>query len=100
MVTQVQDKYIKSQCDKSDIEPTMDAQTFFEYLSTHESIPQREIEELIEIFKNIAKTYSDSPIGYDTSFTINIQPNLPIMCAVKNMFTNMFYLILWLGIGT
>lgn len=99
LVSQVQDKYIKSQCDKSDIEPTIDAQTLFEYISTHENIPSREIEELIELFKSIAKTYSDSPIGFDTSFNISVQPNLPIMCAIKLIFANMFYLILWLGIG-
>ncbi|XP_001952027.2 inner nuclear membrane protein Man1 isoform X1 [Acyrthosiphon pisum] len=98
LVSQVQDKYIKNQCETSDIEPTVDAQTIFEYISTHENLPSREIEELVELFKSIAKTYSDSPIGFDTSFNINIQPNLPILCAVKNIFTNMFYLILWLGI--
>lgn len=99
MVLQVQDKYIKNQCDKLDVEPTMDAQTVFEYVSTHENIPPREIDELVELFKSIAKTYSDSPIGYDTSFKINVAPNLPIMCAVKQIFSNMFYLITWLGIG-
>jgi len=99
LVSQVQDKYIKNQCENSDIEPTVDAQTIFEYISTHDNLPSREIEELVELYKSIAKTYSDSPIGFDTSFNINIQPNLPILCAVKNIFTNMFYLILWLGIG-
>lgn len=99
LVLQVQDKYIKSQCENSNIEATVDAQTVFEYISTHENIPSREIEELIELFKNIAKTYSDSPIGFDISFNINVQPNLPIICAAKNIFSNMFYLILWLGIG-
>jgi len=99
LVLQVQDKYIKNQCDKSYIEPTIDTQTEFEYISTHENMPPREIEELVELFKSIAKTYSDSPIGFDTSFKINVQPNLPIICAVKHIFSNMFYLILWLGIG-
>lgn len=99
LVLQVQDKYIKKQCDQSNIEPTVEAQTVFEYISTHENIPSREVEELVELFKNIAKTSADSPIGYDTSFNINIQPNLPFMCALKNIFANMFYLILWLGIG-
>jgi len=99
LVSQVQDKYIKKQCDKSDIDPTIDAQTAFEYISTHENIPSREIEELLELFKSIAKTYSDSPIGFDTSFNINVQPNLPLMCAVKNIFANMFYLFIWIGIG-
>lgn len=99
LVSQVQDKYIKNQCDKSDIEPTVDAQIAFEYISTHENIQSREIEELIELFKSIAKTYSDSPIGFDTSFNINVQPNLPIICAVKHIFSNMFHLVLWLGIG-
>jgi len=98
LVAQVQDKYIKNQCDKSNIEPTVDALTVFEYISTHENIPAREIEELVELFKSIAKTYSDSPIGFDTSFNINVQPNLPIMCAVKLMFSNMFYLITWISI--
>lgn len=99
MVSQVQDKYIQNQCDNSAIEPTVDAQTVFEYIFTHESIPSREVEELVELFKSIAKTYSDSPIGYDNSFNINVQPNLPIMCGVLHLFTNMFYLILWIGIG-
>lgn len=99
LVTQVQDKYIKNQCDNSGIEPTINPLTIFEYISTHESIPSREIEELVELFKSIAKTYSDSPIGYDTSFNINVQPNLPIMCGIMHLFTNMFYLILWIGIG-
>jgi len=98
LVSQVQDKYIRNQCEKSDIEPTVDAQTIFEYISTHENLPSREVEELVELFKSIAKTYTDSPIGFDTSFNINVQPNLPVLCAVKNIFTNMFYLILWLGI--
>jgi len=99
LVSQVQDKYIKNQCDKSDIEPIVKAQTVFEYISTHENLPPREIEELVELFKSIAKTYSDSPIGFDTSFKVNVQPNLPIFCAVKQIFSNMFYLITWLGIG-
>jgi len=98
LVSQVQDKYIKNQCDKSDIEPTVDTHTEFEYISTRENMRPREIEELIELFKIIAKTYSESPIGFDSSFKINVQPNLPISCAVKQMFSNMFYLILWLGI--
>lgn len=99
LVTQVQDKYIKKQCDNSDIEPTVDAQTVFEYISAVENMPSREIEDLIELFKSIAKTYSESPIGFDTAFNINVQPNLPIMCAIKLIFANMFYIILWLGIG-
>lgn len=99
LVSQVQDKYIKNQCDKSHIEPIVDAQTAFEYISTHENIPSREIEELIELFKSIAKTYSNSPIGFNTSFNINVQPNLPVMCALKHIFSNMFHLVLWLGIG-
>lgn len=99
LISQVQDKHIKNQCDNSNIEPTVDAQTVFEYISTHENIPSREIEELVELFKNIAKTYSDSPIGFNTSFNINVVPNLPIMCAAKNMFSNMFYLVMWIGIG-
>jgi len=99
LVSQVQDKYIKNQCEKSDIEPTVDAQTIFEYISTHENLLSRDVEELVELFKSIAKTYSESPIGFDTSFNINVQPNLPVLCAVKKIFTNMFYLILWLGIG-
>lgn len=99
LVSQVQDKYLKSQCDNADIMPTINTQTVFEYISTHENIPPREIEELVELFKSIAKTYSDSPIGYDTSFKVNTPPNLPVMCAVKNVFSNMFYLTTWLGIG-
>lgn len=99
LVSQVQDKYIKNQCDKSDIEPIVNAQTVFEHIYTHENLPSREIEELVELFKVIAKTYSDSPIGYDTSFKVNVQPNLPILCAIKHLFSNMFYLITWLGIG-
>jgi len=99
LVSQVQDRYIKNQCDKSDIEPIVNPQTVFEYISTHENLPSREIEELVELFKSIAKTYSDSPIGFDTSFKINVQPNLPIFCAVKHIFSNMFYLATWLGIG-
>lgn len=99
LVSQVQENYIKNQCVKSDIEPTVDAQTAFEYISTHENIPSREIEELVELFKSIAKTYSDSPIGFDTKFNINVQPNLPALCAIKHIFANMFYLTLWLGIG-
>lgn len=99
LVSQVQDKYIKKQCDKSDIEPTVDTHAEFDYISTRENMQPREIEELIELFKIIAKTYSESPIGYDNSFKINVQPNLPILCTVKQMFSNMFYLILWLGIG-
>lgn len=99
LVSQVQDKFIKNQCENSDIQPTVDDQTIFEYISTHENLPSREAEELVELFKRIAKTFSDSPIGFDTSFNINVQPNLPILCAVQNIFTNMFYLILWLGIG-
>ncbi|XP_025202028.1 uncharacterized protein LOC112599365 [Melanaphis sacchari] len=98
LVMQVQDKYIKNQCDKSDIEPIINPQTVFEYISTHENLPSREIEELVELFKSIAKTYSDSPIGFDTSFKINVQPNLPILCATKHIFSNMFYLITWIGI--
>lgn len=100
LIAQVQDKYIKKQCDNSSIEPTVDAQTLFEYISTHENIPSREIEELVELFKSIAKTYSDSPVGFDTSFNINVPPNLPIMCAAKNMFSNMFYVVMWIGIVT
>lgn len=99
VVSQVQNKYIKSQCEKSDIEPTVDAQSVYEYISSHENLPYRETEELVELFKSIAKTYSESPIGFDTVFNINVQPNLPILCAVKNIFANMFYLILWLGVG-
>lgn len=99
MVSQVQDKYIKNQCENSNINPTIDAQTVFEYITTHENLQSREIDELIELFKIIAKTHSDSPIGFDTSFKNNIQPNLPIMCAVKHIFSNLFYLFLWLGIG-
>lgn len=99
LVSQVQDRYVKNQCDKSDIEPIVNPQTVFEYISTHENLPSREIEELVELFKSIAKTYSDSPIGFDTSFNINVQPNLPIFCAVKHIFSNMFYLATWLGIG-
>jgi len=99
LVSQVQDKYIKNQCDKSDIEPIVKPQTVFEYISTHENLPSREIEELVELFKSIAKTYSDSPIGFDTSFKVTVQPNLPILCAAKHIFSNMFYLITWLGIG-
>jgi len=99
LVSQVQDRYIKNQCDKSDIEPIVNPQTVFEYISTHENLPSREIEELVALFKSIAKTYSDSPIGFDTSFKINVQPNLPILCAVKHIFSNMFYLATWLGIG-
>jgi len=98
LVSQVQDKYIKNQCDKSDIEPIVNPQTVFEYISTHEHLPSREIEELVELFKSIAKTYSDSPIGFDTSFNVSVKPNLPILCAVKHIFSNMFYLITWLGI--
>ncbi|XP_026804381.1 LEM domain-containing protein 2-like isoform X2 [Rhopalosiphum maidis] len=98
LVSQVQDKYIKNQCDKSDIEPIVNPQTVFEYISTHEHLPSREIEELVELFKSIAKTYSDSPIGFDTSFNISVKPNLPIICAIKHIFSNMFYLITWLGI--
>lgn len=99
LVSQLQDKYIKNQCDQSNGEPIVDAQTLFEYISTHENIPSREIEELVELLKSIAKTYSDSPIRYDTSFKINVQPNLPITCAIKNIFSNVFYLVIWLGIG-
>jgi len=99
LVSQVQDKYIKNQCDKSDIEPIVNPQTVFEYISTHENLPSREIEELVELFKSIAKTYSDSPIGFDTSFKVNVQPNLPVLCAAKHIFSNMFYLFTWIGIG-
>lgn len=99
LVSQVQDKYIKKQCDNSDIEPTIDAQTVFDYISTLEIMPSWEVEELVELFKSIAKTYSDSLIGFDTVFNINVQPNLPFTCAVKLIFANMFYIILWLGIG-
>lgn len=99
LVSQVQDKYIKNQCHNSDIEPSMDPQSVFEYISTHENIQSREVEELIELFKSIAKTYVDSPIGFDSSFNINVLPNLPIMCATKQIFANMFYLFLWIGIG-
>lgn len=100
LVSEVQDKYVKNQCENSDIKPTMEAQTVFEYISTHENMPSREIEELVGLFKSIAKTYSDSPIGFnDNAFNINVQPNLPILCAVKKIFANMFYLILWLGVG-
>lgn len=99
VVSLVQDKYIKHQCDKSDTEPSVDAQYVYEYISAHENLSSRETEELVELFKSIAKTYSESPIGFDTVFNINVQPNLPILCAVKNMFANMFYLIIWLGIG-
>ncbi|VVC30133.1 Hypothetical protein CINCED_3A018232 [Cinara cedri] len=98
LVSQVQDKYVKNQCDKLDVEPTVDGQSVYDYISTHENIPPREIEELVELFKSIAKTYSDSPIGFSTSFNINVQPNLPILCAVKNIFSNMFYLAIWFGI--
>ncbi|XP_022171716.1 uncharacterized protein LOC111034687 isoform X2 [Myzus persicae] len=98
LVSQVQDKYIKNQCEKTDIEPIVNPQAVFEYISTHENLPSREIEELVELFKSIAKTYSDSPIGYDTAFKVNTQPNLPILCAVKHIFSNMFYLMTWLGI--
>jgi len=98
LVSQVQDKYIKNQCDKSDVEPIVNPQTVFEYISTHENLPSREIEELVELFKSIAKTYSDSPIGFDTSFKISVKPNLPILCAIKHIFSNMFYLLTWLGI--
>lgn len=99
LVSQVQDKYIKKHCEDSNIEPTVDAQTVFEYISTVETKPSREIEELIELFKSIAKTYSDSPIGFDTAFNINVQPNLPFFCAIKLIFANVFYLVLWLGVG-
>lgn len=99
LVSQVQDKYIKNLCVSSDIEPTIDAQTLFDYISTHESIPPREIEDLVELFITIAKTYSGSPIGFDTKFNINVQPNLPALCAVKHIFANMFYLTFWLVIG-
>lgn len=99
LVSQVQDKYIKNQCHNSNIKPSMDPQTVFEYMSTHENIQSREVEELIELFKSIAKTYPDSPIGFDSSFNINVLPNLPIMCAMKHIFANMFYLFLWIGIG-
>lgn len=100
LVSEVQDKYIKNQCENADIKPIMKAQAVFEYISTHENMPSREIEELVKLFISIAKTYSDSPIGFDdNAFNINVQPNLPILCAIKNIFTNMFYLILWLGVG-
>lgn len=99
LVLKVQDKYVKNQCYKLDVEPTIDGQTVFDYISTHENLPPREIEELVELFKSIAKTYSDSPIGFDTSFNVNVQPNLPVLCAVKNIFSNMFYLATWFGIG-
>lgn len=99
LVSQVQDKYVKNQCDKLDVEPTVDGKTVFDYISTHENLPPREIEELVELFKIIAKTYSDSPIGFDKTFNINVQPNLPVLCAVKNTFSNMFYLVTWFGIG-
>lgn len=99
LVSQVQDRYIKNQCDNPDLEPTMDAHIVFEYISTHENIPPREIDELIELFISIAKTFSDSPIGFDTKFRIKTQPNLPVTCAIKQIFSNMFYLLTWLGIG-
>lgn len=99
LISQVQDKYIKNQCDNSNIDPTVDGQTVFEYFTIHENTPSREIEELIELFKSIARTYSESPLGFDKSFYVNVQPNLPILCAVKHIFTNMFYVVLWLGIG-
>lgn len=99
LISQVQDKYIKNQCDQSNVKPIVDVQTLYEYISTHESLPPREIEEIVELLKSIAKTYSDSPIGFDTSFKINVQPNLPVTCAVKNIFSNVFYLVIWLGIG-
>jgi membrane protein Man1 len=100
LISEVQDKFIKNQCENSDIKPIMEAKTVFEYISTHENMPSRDIEELIGLFMNIAKTYSDSPIGFDdNAFNINVQPNLPIFCAVKNIFANMFYLVLWLGVG-
>lgn len=98
-MSQVQDKYIKKHCDNSDLEPSVDAQTVFEFISTHENMPPREIEELIELFKSIAKTYSESPIGFGSSFNINVPPSLPIVCAAVNIFSNMFYLIMWIGIG-
>lgn len=100
LISKVQDKFLKNQCENSDIKPIMEAQTVFEYISTHENMPSREIEELVGLFMSIAKTYSDSPIGFDdNAFNINVQPNLPIFCAIKNIFANMFYLVLWLGVG-
>lgn len=99
LISLVQDKYIKNHCENSNTEQTVDAQTVFEYITTRENLSSREIEELIELFKSIAKTYSDSPIGFDTSFKNNVQPNLPIMCALKQIFSNVFYLFIWLGIG-
>ncbi|XP_050421228.1 inner nuclear membrane protein Man1 [Adelges cooleyi] len=98
LVSQVTDKYIKNKCENSDIEPTVDTQSAYEHILTYENIPSREVEELVELFKSIAKTYSDSPIGFDTKFKINVQPNVPVVCAIKNIFANMFYLIVWLGI--
>lgn len=99
MVLQVQDKYIKQQCQNSDINPTVDAQTVFEFISIYEHFQPREADELVVLFKIIAKTYTDSPIGYDSSFNINVLPNLPILCAVKHIFTSMFHFGVWVGIG-
>lgn len=99
LVLQVQDKYIKKQCHSSDINPTVDAQTVFEFISTYGNFQSREVDELVVLFKVIAKTYSDSPIGFDTSFNINVLPNLPVMCAVKQMFTYMFHFVFWIGIS-
>lgn len=77
----------------------MDAQTVFEFISTYENVQPREADELVVLFKMIAKTYSDSPIGFDTSFNINVLPNLPILCAVKQIFTCVFHFGFWMGIG-
>lgn len=99
VVSLVQEKYIKNQCEKSNIEPTVNAPTVYEYISTRENLAARQIDEIVELFKSIAKTNSDLPISFDTSFKINTQPNLPLMCAAKNMFSNMFYLTTWIVIG-
>jgi len=99
VVSLIQEKYIKNQCDKSDIEPTVDAQTVYEYILTHENLDARVVEEIVDLFKSIAKTSSDSPIGFDTLFKINTQPNLPLLCAAKHIFSNMFYLTTWIVIG-
>lgn len=100
LVLEIQDKYIKKQCENSDIKHTMETQTVFEYISTYEHMPSREIEELIKLFIGISKNYSNSPIGFDNNvFNINLKPNLPILCVIKNIFVNMFCIILWLGVG-
>ncbi|XP_050543880.1 inner nuclear membrane protein Man1 [Daktulosphaira vitifoliae] len=98
LISQVTNRYIKNKCENPDIDPTLDTQTVYEHIATHETIPAREIEELLELFKSIAKTNNDSPIGFDTKFKMNDTPNVPFFCAVKNIFANMFYFIVWLGI--